>query len=185
LRRLPTRAAIYKAARTVARPPQIARLPRTVPLSRLIGASPTNAAICLRLMVPSSGKSAQQGDADDRANAFHTAEHILLLAPERAGPDGLAELLVDAFQAFAQPRDVRLDVGADGCRCGPAAVLLSGEHLDQLAAACYQGTQCPRGGIRQWPHRVGKVGEHAGVDGVGFGQLAGRSLWRSRVPGVG
>ena len=40
LRRLPTRAAIYKAARTVARPPQIVRLPRSVPLSRLIGARP-------------------------------------------------------------------------------------------------------------------------------------------------
>ena len=58
LRRLPTRAAMYKAARTVARPPQIVRLPRMVPLSRLIGARPTNAATCLRSRVPSSGRSA-------------------------------------------------------------------------------------------------------------------------------
>src|SRR5579859_7510076 len=58
LQRLPTRAPMYRAARTVPRPPQIVRLPRSVPLSRLSGASPTSAAIGLRSSVPSSGRSA-------------------------------------------------------------------------------------------------------------------------------
>src|SRR6202163_2161183 len=38
--RVPTRAAIYSAARTVLRPPQTLRLPRRVPLSRLSGGPP-------------------------------------------------------------------------------------------------------------------------------------------------
>src|SRR6187455_2036091 len=41
-----------------ARPPHTTRLPRSVPLSRASGATPTRAAICLRLRRPSSGTSA-------------------------------------------------------------------------------------------------------------------------------
>ena len=39
---------MYKAARIRARPPHTVRLPRSVPLSRLKGATPTKAAICRR-----------------------------------------------------------------------------------------------------------------------------------------
>ena len=39
-------AAMYSALRTDARPPKMLRLPRSVPLTRLIGATPTSAAIC-------------------------------------------------------------------------------------------------------------------------------------------
>ena len=42
-------------ARTRARPPQIVRLPRSLPLSRLKGATPTRAAIARRFSRPSSG----------------------------------------------------------------------------------------------------------------------------------
>jgi hypothetical protein len=43
--------------RTLARPPQIMRFPRSVPLSRASGATPASAAICLWVSVPSSGNS--------------------------------------------------------------------------------------------------------------------------------
>ena len=69
-----------------------------------------------------------------------------------------------------------LDVGADGYWRCLAAVLLSGQHLDQLATACHQGTQRLRGCIGQWPnhgtHRIGEMGEHPGVDRIGLGQFA-------------
>jgi len=49
---------IYKIQRTLERPPQTVRLPLNMPLSRFIGATPTNAAICLLFNTPSSGKPA-------------------------------------------------------------------------------------------------------------------------------
>ena len=67
---------------------------------------------------------------------------------------------------------------ADGRRRGLAAVLLGGEHLDQLATACHQRTQRLGRRIWQWSHRgthrIGEVGQHLGVDGVSLGQLADR-----------
>src|SRR3954447_16423539 len=52
-------AAMYRHARNAALPPQIARLPRILPLSRLNGATPTRAAACRRVSEPSSGSSAR------------------------------------------------------------------------------------------------------------------------------
>src|SRR6516225_5246662 len=43
---------------TGARPPQVVRWPRVCPLSRLSGATPTRAAICLCDRLPSSGRLA-------------------------------------------------------------------------------------------------------------------------------
>src|SRR5229473_3848832 len=60
LLRTPATVAIYRTRRTCARPPQIQRLPRIFPLSRLNGARPASAAICLRLSIPSSGNCASR-----------------------------------------------------------------------------------------------------------------------------
>ena len=57
LERTAERVARYSPARTGARPPQQARVPRKVPLSRLKGATPTRAAMAFRSSVPSSGSS--------------------------------------------------------------------------------------------------------------------------------
>jgi hypothetical protein len=51
------RAAMYNAALTGARPPQMVRLPRIWPLSRFSGATPASVAIFLRFRRPSSGSS--------------------------------------------------------------------------------------------------------------------------------
>src|SRR5216683_1715763 len=60
LLRTPATVAIYRTRRTCARPPQMQRLPRSFPLSRLNGARPARAAICLRLSIPSSGNCASR-----------------------------------------------------------------------------------------------------------------------------
>ena len=49
---------MYRAVRTLARPPMTMRRPRKQPLARLIGATPTSAAISRRSRRPSSGSSA-------------------------------------------------------------------------------------------------------------------------------
>jgi hypothetical protein len=50
--RTPASVAMYRTRLTSARPPQMQRLPRRLPLSRLKGAKPAKAAICLRLSSP-------------------------------------------------------------------------------------------------------------------------------------
>src|SRR3954454_19228672 len=49
---------MYRQARNAARPAQMVRLPRILPLSRLNGATPTRAATCRRVSEPSSGSCA-------------------------------------------------------------------------------------------------------------------------------
>jgi len=58
LQRMAEIVAMYKPARTAARPPKMVRWPRMVPESRFMGATPTRAAICWGLSFPSSGRSA-------------------------------------------------------------------------------------------------------------------------------
>jgi len=58
LQRIADSAGIYKAFLTVALPPQIARLPLSLPLSRFKGATPTRADISLWLRWPSSPRFA-------------------------------------------------------------------------------------------------------------------------------
>src|SRR2546426_8983447 len=50
---------MYNTVRTCARPPQMVRRPRRVPLSQFSGATPTKAAICCRVSVPNSGSSSR------------------------------------------------------------------------------------------------------------------------------
>jgi hypothetical protein len=56
LARMAATVAMYSTRLTCARPPQMQRLPRKVPLSRLKGARPARAATCLRVRVPNSGR---------------------------------------------------------------------------------------------------------------------------------
>jgi hypothetical protein len=58
LQRRAVSAAMYSALRTEMRPHQMDHFPRSFPLSRLYGASPTRAEISRRLSRPSSGSSA-------------------------------------------------------------------------------------------------------------------------------
>jgi hypothetical protein len=59
-RRIAAKVARYKPQQTEVRPPENIRLPLCLPLSWLLGATPTSRAICFSKRVPSSGNSARQ-----------------------------------------------------------------------------------------------------------------------------
>ena len=91
---------MYRQARNAARPAQMVRLPRILPLSRLNGATPTRAATCRRVSEPSSGSCASNVEI---AHVLHplgrdVVEELLRREPVRidqgdafAGFDVLAE----------------------------------------------------------------------------------------------
>jgi hypothetical protein len=157
------------AVRTCRRPPQMARVPRQVPLSRVSGARPTRAATCWPEPWPSAGRWAskvgEQGKRDGRPDARHTAQELVAFAPQRAGAQGLVQLPIQLLESLLQPGDVRGDLGAYGRACLPQAVLLGGQHAQHLLATREEGceglTLCV--GQRSW----------RGLTGA----------WRSRAPG--
>lgn len=66
-----------------ARPPQMQRRPFILPLSRLKGATPTRAAICLRLSAPNSGRSASI--VTDKTGPAPGTLWIILSFPRHSG----------------------------------------------------------------------------------------------------
>jgi hypothetical protein len=85
--RLAESEAMYRALRTLARPPQIERLPRFLPLSQLKEATPSSEAIFLRSRCPNSGNSANRVVAvtgptpgtERRRFSFHATLHCYLV----------------------------------------------------------------------------------------------------------
>jgi hypothetical protein len=71
LLRAPATVAIYRTRRTWARPPQIQRLPRMLPLSRLKDARPASAAICLRFEHAQFGQLGQQSAREHLTGSAH------------------------------------------------------------------------------------------------------------------
>ena len=163
-----------RVARTVARPPGMVRRPRNVPLSQLIGATPTRAAILRRVSWPSSGSSAIRvrrvtGPTPGTrlsSSASSCQAGVLRIAPSMSPKFGLqeGEMAVDG-----------LDDAALGRRA--AAIALGNHHLDDLAAARHQFAKRLRLGLvdrpGRWPHGFGKMSACRGVEPVGLGQLAG------------
>src|SRR5712672_3174536 len=98
LARLATRAAIKSAVRTVGRPPAMERRPRIVPLSRLIGATPTRAAILRRSRRPSSGNSAIRV----RRVAFPTPGTLASRSASACQAGALADRSVDVVLEFGE-----------------------------------------------------------------------------------
>ena len=148
-----------------------------MPLSRASGATPTKAAICLRLSWPSSGSCAEQGAADDRADAGHAAEQILGGAPHRTGLNRLFQIAIDVRSAAAPASGC-----AARCRAGSRrpreaqAIPLGREHLEDLPPPGQdrlQGLGRLTGqGPRLGAHALGKEREQRRVDAIGLGELA-------------
>src|SRR6266481_7394070 len=139
LERTAATTAIYRTRRTWARPPQIQRLPRKLPLSRLKGASPTSAAICLRLSAPSSGKCASRVVESTFPTPGTEPEQLVALAPDRGLADQTGEFVVEPGEPLFQPADVLINAFVDHLgRIGPA-ILFRREHLNQLPAAVHEG----------------------------------------------
>src|SRR5262245_59945253 len=101
-------AAMYSTRLTSARPPQMQRLLRKVPLSRLNGAKPARAAICLRLSSPSSGRWASRV-LDNSADARYGSQRLITFAPDGSVTNHATEFVIEAAEPLLQPADVLLD----------------------------------------------------------------------------
>jgi hypothetical protein len=94
------------------------------------------------------------------------------------------QVIVHLPESALEEADVLLEIAADRSAGQGQAVLLSGEHLDELPAS---GEERLEGGERVvgqraglWPHALGEEGEHLGIEGIGLGELAG-GLAKSRT----
>src|SRR5262245_28072232 len=86
------------------------RCPLSFPLSKSYGARPTRAAICLRLIFPSSGNRAMSVKASG-ADAWHRGQQLIALSESKIGGNHLGQALVEEaniglqshLPAFAEP----------------------------------------------------------------------------------
>ena len=177
LKWLATNAPMYRAARTRARPPQTVRLPRSVPLSRLKGATPTRAAISRRSNVPSSGRWARTGEGETFPDSGNTAQQVILLSPYGTLTESLTQALVQIVQLLLEPCNVSLDAGTDGDGGDAKTVLLRDQHGHHLVPAGSQGVERLGLGVPQRARGrsdcFGEVGYDRRVKRVGLGQLPG------------
>ena len=115
--------------RTCARPPQIIRRPRRVPLAPLRGATPTKAALCCRVSVPNAGRS--------RSNVrAHTGPMPLALchrssfSRHRGLPrSSRLEGVVQRGDALIEPRNMGCHVLREASARPREAVLLRGAQM--------------------------------------------------------
>jgi hypothetical protein len=95
------------------------------------------------------GQLAEERATDDRADARHAAQQILLGAPDRAGMNGLLEVAVHVGQLALEPADVLRDVAPHRGGGEAQPVLLRDEHLEQLPPPRQERIERRHGGIRQ------------------------------------
>ncbi len=82
---------------------------------------------------PQLGQLRQQGQRHDRADARDALQQVILLAPEGAGPQPLAHVLVDFPQVRLEPGKMGLDAGThERHPRRPQAILLRGPHRHHL-----------------------------------------------------
>ena len=91
----------------------------------------------------------QDSEAQHRAYARSGPEEIILGTPGRAGADEVCEVSIQLLQSLNKPMDVLLHLGTDTAGSCGEAVLLSGDHLQQLAPAGQEGLQFPGSSIGQ------------------------------------
>ena len=131
--RIATIAPMNSAVRTDARPPPMKLLPFHWPDWRVKGARPASAAICLRL---ERAKFRQVGDErarDDRPNAGHGGQQVLLLAPGRRTAHAIADLGVEFGEFLLQHADHPPDALAQARHGDSLLALAFGpDHLDDL-----------------------------------------------------
>ena len=133
--------------------PQMVRVPRRVPLSRVKGATPPRAASRWRLSVPNSGRSSSSGRAQTGPMP-HTAEQLLALTPDRTRAQGGVQVVVERREALIEPGAVHLDIGLRRRRA-TEAVLFGGPHADHAAGAPRGGAEFLRLRVGPWPGLAG------------------------------
>ena len=137
---------MYNTVRTCARPPQIVRRPRRVPLSQLRGATPTKAAICCRVSVPNSGSSSSNVRA-------HTGPMpgALCNRSSFSRHSGLARSSVSRSSSSVARRSLSQVIWASMSFCEALArpreaVLLRGPHDQSVAGGAPAGRAAPASG---------------------------------------
>jgi len=125
------------------------RLPRSFPLSRLNGARPASAAICLRLSIPSSGNCASQRSREHFADPRNRTQQLVALH----ATGEYCEINSASSSSKQQVAFPTSGLCSSMLRCKTLGALvrrflLRRQHLNQLAAP---GNQCfERQGPVQW-----------------------------------
>jgi hypothetical protein len=119
----------------------------------------------------------QQRACTDRANAGDAAEQVLAFPPYRTRPQRRVEVVVQRRQLGVEPGDMGLDVCLEPWGGTSEAVLFGCPHGDQLPPPRQEGAEFIGLGVRQGPgcrtHRLGKMGQDPGIEGICLGQLPG------------
>jgi hypothetical protein len=157
-----------------ARPPHTRRRPLRVPLSR----HADQGGDLLTMQLAELGQVGEQGPADDGANPGDGPEEILLGAPNRTRLNRVGEVAIDVDDAAFEPADVLRQAPTDRRGRVFEAIALGRQHVQELSAAGHERVELLPRRIRERPrrgmHPLGKEGQEVRIEGVGFGELAGR-----------
>src|SRR5579863_9634414 len=154
--------------------------PRQTPLSRLMGATPTRAAIFRRSRRPSSGSSAIRVRRVAFAYSRHAGEEIGVGLPGGAVLDRPVDLPIELGKLGLQELDMAVDRLEDARLGGETAtIFLRHNHLDDLPPTRHEFAErlglaigeAPGGGTDGF----GEMGDRRGVEAIGLGELAGRT----------
>jgi len=126
---------------------------------------------------PSLGPIEHERPRTPGADTRHTAQEVLPLPPDGAGPQSRIEGIVTRHEAGIEPRAMGLDIRVETARRTPKAVLLRRPHGDAWPPSGQERTPflCLRVGNRagRGAHRLREVREGTRIQGLGLGQRAG------------
>jgi uncharacterized protein (AIM24 family) len=151
-----------------------------LPLAGLAGEGREPGKGCDLLTVEAAefGQIGDESARNDRPDARHRGEEVLLVAPGRRAAHGIVDVGVDAGEFLLEGLDETRDALLDP-RGGPfLALALGADHLDDLPPARNQVCKETRGFIGQRPRLglgcLGEVGDDGCVDGICLCTLADR-----------
>ena len=79
------------------------------------------------------GQVGEQSTRKNLANTRHGTQQLVALTPQGSIANQLAELMVEAGKSLFQPTDLLIDATVQNFWGAGPAILLCGQHLDQLA----------------------------------------------------
>ncbi len=168
-----------------ARPPIMSPAPAHWPGIAIERADPNQRADLPPVQGPQFGQRGQQGHRSHRADAGDAAQQPVLLTPDRAGSRPALHVIVEGLQTRFEPVNGRLDIRPHSGMGAGQAILLGGQHLNQLAPPWSNaaGAGSPR------PSMGGASAGSRGQSGPAPGHPRRRSwpdiprLWRNPAPG--
>ena len=164
---------MYKAVRTVRRPPEMDRFPLNFPLSLLNGASQGGRLLSIDLS--EFGKFGNERGGGDIPDAGNAAENVGLSLPLVVGFDEGQDFFFNAFDFFVERVDDQLQTAFDRLGMGHGeAVFLGGAEHDQLPPPGDELVEFTLFfvdfGERSRFHLLPEAGNDGSVDAVGFSE---------------